>query len=195
MEPRYKIGLDPSFEEKMRGRTNFATPFFYVLGDMKFATLTRIPEDIYRDMQCRANFIRNNPFLDEKAKTEEIKNIFHRGSEKAKGREYMQGDSWPKTLKAETPYTKDMALEDLRRMEERINEQMLRNASIKMSDFLENQKTYHPGGILAQINENYILGEDRTEPAKKSTRRACREQPSDEVELKLPKKHSTHINL
>lgn len=160
MESKFKFGFDPAIEEKLAERQPMF-PRLYELADMKFATLTEIPDDILRDMQYNANLVLRHTLVDERTKREAIKNIFDQGVERAMGRGYYNGDRVITTNKG--PFI--------------MAEEELRAGQIKMSDFLDCMKPYHSGGILAQIHE------------------MDNELKKDEAELKLPKKHSTHINL
>lgn len=186
MESKFKFGFDPAIEKKLAERQPMF-PRLYELGDMKFATLTEIPGDIFRDMQHSAYFIQRQSWMDEMTKREEIKNIFNHGVERAMEREYYNGDRWinnNKDLfnKAERIFEEHVPVNAMPTSSPSMDyfqkkaEEELRAGQIKMSDFLGCMKPYHPGGILAHIHE-------------------INELKKDEAELKLPKKHSTHINL
>ena len=160
-----------------RGNIERVAPHFYQLGDMKFATLTEIPNEILRDMQSRADFIQHHPFMDEKTKREAIKEIADRGAERAKKWGYFKGDRIFEKPIAPVPPVKAMSTSNPSMDYFQKKAEEFRAGQINMSEYLGCTVPYPPGGILAQIHE------------------LDKELKKDEVELMLPKKHKTHITL
>lgn len=169
-EKIHRIELAPEIRKALEERSAVCRPYFYTLYGYRFATMDKLPADIEADLRHHAMVIQNNSFYSDAVKAKRFSDIFNQAVWMASARREEE----------EMREIKPMRYEDeLRWLQEEVSKAVLTPLVPEpwMPSSLRSSNNFHSEGILAQIHE------------------MDNELKKDEAELKLPKKHSTHINL
>lgn len=159
-------------------------PYSYELYGYCFATMEKLPADIEADLRHHAAVIQCISFYTDAEKAERFRDVFKQAVEMAGARRKEEEVREIGRLRIEPlearPYnppvkvmpTSNPSMDYLQKMDEEF-----RTCQISLPDYLACTGPHHPGGIIAQVRDMQPITSD------------------DSIELKLPTKHKTVIQL